>query len=436
MTHNGWRKPTPGLARAEKFAQVGERLSVPKTRAVVAVKKVAAIIGLKAPDMLLLDTLAAVTQPQDWEEGRRPIVWPSNEFLMQQAGFSLASLRRHVRRLCEAGVISMKDSPNGKRWGRRDEDGHILQAYGFDLAPLAARADEFEALYATVQEERDLCSSLRNSITVTRRVIRAKIEKATEAHLKGPWSVLEAEFKELLQNIPKRAATPEKLMDFLDWLKTLKAQVEEAFDAAFTWPDESDAQVVDMEVDNSDNVISISKNMTPSSLNNETHILTTNQLNPVNSNRFRKKARGGGVTREEPSDRVERPDEVDLNISWSTHSNQRGSEVDIPMLMASCPQFAEMARGVLGYIRNWNDIHSAAAQLRPMVGISEDAWNVANKVLGPGVAAATIALIFDKHSDGLVKSPGGYLRGIVEKAQAGELHLDRSFYGRLSEVRA
>ena len=225
-------------------------------------------------------------------------------------------------------------------------------------------------------------------------------------------------------------------MDFLDWLKTLKAQVEEAFDAAFTWPDESDAQVVDMEVDNSDNVISISKNMTPSSLNNETHILTTNQLNPVNSNRFRKKARGGGVTREEPSDRVERPDEVDLNISWSTHSNQRGSEVDIPMLMASCPQFAEMARGVLGYIRNWNDIHSAAAQLRPMVGISEDAWNVANKVLGPGVAAATIALIFDKHSDGLVKSPGGYLRGIVEKAQAGELHLDRSFYGRLSEVRA
>ncbi len=34
--------------------------------------------------------------------------------------------------------------------------------------------------------------------------------------------------------------------------------------------------------------------------------------------------------------------------------------------------------------------------------------------------------------EGEVKSPGGYLRGLVERAQVGELHLDRSFYGRLS----
>jgi len=82
------------------------------------VKKVAAAIGLKSQDLLLLDTFGAVTQPQDWERGRRPIVWASNHFLMEQTGFSLATLRRHVRRLCEVGVIAMKDSPNGKRWGR------------------------------------------------------------------------------------------------------------------------------------------------------------------------------------------------------------------------------------------------------------------------------------------------------------------------------
>ncbi len=127
---------------------------------------------------------------------------------------------------------------------------------------------------------------------------------------------------------------------------------------------------------------------------------------------------------------------MDLDISWSTHTNKRGSEVDIPMLMASCPHFAEMARGLQGYLKSWNDVHRAAAQLRPMAGISEHAWNVAQKVMGPGVAAAAIALIFDKHTDGEVKSPGGYLRGMVEKARADELHLDRSFYGRLNEVRA
>ncbi|MCY4167323.1 MAG: replication initiation protein RepC [Rhodobacter sp.] len=90
------------------------------------------------------------------------------------------------------------------------------------------------------------------------------------------------------------------------------------------------------------------------------------------------------------------------------------------------------ARATGGFLRDWNDVHRAASNLRPIVGISEDAWNVANRILGPAVAAASIALILDKSTTGEVKSPGGYLRGLVERAQVGELHLERSFYGRLS----
>ncbi len=48
------------------------------------------------------------------------------------------------------------------------------------------------------------------------------------------------------------------------------------------------------------------------------------------------------------------------------------------------------------------------------------------------IATAALVLTFDKHCAGEVASPGGYLRGIVQKAGAGELHLERSFYGRLS----
>ena len=84
MTHTGWREPTPGLMQAEKYAQVGELLSIPKTQAIVAMKKVASDIGLNASDLQMLDTLAAVTQPQDWAQGRRPIVWSSNTFLEQR----------------------------------------------------------------------------------------------------------------------------------------------------------------------------------------------------------------------------------------------------------------------------------------------------------------------------------------------------------------
>ncbi|MGC1503601.1 MAG: plasmid replication protein RepC, partial [Sulfitobacter sp.] len=236
MTQSGWRKPTPELLQAERFAEVGEQMSIPKTRAIVATKKVAAVIGLKSQDLLLLDTFGAVTQSQDWEQGRRPIVWASNHFLMQQTGFSLATLRRHVRRLCEVGVLSMKDSPNGKRWGRRDADGVIVEAYGFDLGPMAARAEEFEALYAHLQAERALCATLRNAITVTRRMIRAKIEKALEAGLRGPWTNLQGAFRELLESLPARSERAGGLESYLDRIRAFSASVETSFEMAFDWP--------------------------------------------------------------------------------------------------------------------------------------------------------------------------------------------------------
>ena len=277
---DGWRKPSAALVVAERFAKAGERLSIPKARAIVAVKKVAASIGLKSQDVLLLDTFGAVTQPQDWEEGRRPIVWASNQFLMEQTGFSLATLRRHVRRLCEVGVISMKDSPNGKRWGRRDEDGVIVEAYGFDLSPLAARAEEFETLHAHLQAERAACASLRNAITVTRRMIRAKIEKAMERGLAGPWADLKEAFEALLSGLPKRSERAGGLQHFLERIKALLASVEDAFQAVFDWPDQSDG------VGYKDQK---TKNMTPTGRNNDTHIQTTKEPDLVRSNRFETK---------------------------------------------------------------------------------------------------------------------------------------------------
>ncbi|MGB7288089.1 MAG: plasmid replication protein RepC, partial [Salaquimonas sp.] len=358
MTNNGWRKPTPGLVQAEKHAQAGERLSIPKSKAIVATKKVAAAIGLKSQDLLLLDTFGAVTQPQDWEQGRRPIVWASNNFLMEQTGFSLATLRRHVRRLCEAGLVWMKDSPNGKRYGSRDEDGVIVEAYGFDLAPLAARNAEFEALYAHLQQERQFCKSLRNKITVTRRIIRAKIEKALESRLKGPWRDLQGEFALLLQRLPKRSTAAERLLDIADWFKAFKDRVEDAFEAAFEWPQESDVNPQDKDAQTGKNIVSFNKNLIPTGVSDETHILTTNQPNPVSSNSFEEKQPEIPDPTIRPSVEVERLEEINLDIEWSTHTNARSSEVDIPMLMASCPHFAKMARDLEGgFIRSWNDLH-------------------------------------------------------------------------------
>lgn len=435
MKNNGWRKPTPGLVVAEKHAQVGEQLSISKTKSIVAIKRVASAMGLKSADVMLLDTFAAFTKPKDWEQGRRPIVWASNNYLMEQTGFSLAALKRHIRRLLELGIIWVKDSSNGKRYGHRDDSGYIIEAYGFDLSPLAARAEEFEVLHLQLQEERQFCKSLRTSLTVSRRVMRAKIEKALENGLRGPWRALKAEYEGLIDILPRGTVASSKLLNILDVFKGLQTRVEQAFEDAFEWPEHADNKK--LQSDSSEimkNSANLSNNTNSTGVNNEPHILYTNQLKPVKSNINDAKNAPQAPNKTLSAIEDDRPEK---DINWGIGDNGGlKSDVEISTVMQACPKFAEMAHDMGGYLQNWNEFHRVASQIRPMAGISEDAWNVSQRILGPHVAAAAIALIFDKYCCGEVSSPGGYLRGIVDKAKSGDLHLARSFYGRLNETRA
>ena len=423
MKHTGWRKPTPGLGVAEQLAQAGERVAVPKSTAFVAIKRVGAHIGLKAGDLLLLDTLGAFTQAQDWEEGRRPIVWASNAYLMEQTGFSLSALKRHARRLAEAGVISFKDSPNGKRWGRRDDAGIIIEAYGFDLSPLSARAEEFEQLHIEIQAERALCQRLKRQITVSRRMIRARIEAALSGALKGPWAQLTTLFEDLLARLPRRHTASETLEVLMDWFRELQERVEAAYLKAVRAD-----EVVENTRETIEQVSEKTQEMNPREVISDPHILTTTKLDPVTRNSSEKEEAAGVAPNAPPEEQVDR----ELEDWVAEVRKKRGAALDLPTVMQACPEFASWARNVGGYLKDWGDLHRVAGQLRPMIGVSEHAWNLAQDRLGPQIATAALVLTFDKHAKGEVASPGGYLRGMIEKAGAGELHLERSFYGRLS----
>ena len=74
-------------------------------------------------------------------------------------GLSPTQVKGINRALIEAGLITMKDSPNGKRYGRRDRQGRITEAYGFDLSPMAARhADR------SLREKRPIANISRTSV--------------------------------------------------------------------------------------------------------------------------------------------------------------------------------------------------------------------------------------------------------------------------------
>ena len=83
------------------------------------------------------------------------------------------------RVLFEAGIFVIRDNEQGKRYGRRGPDGRIIEAYGFDLSPLAVRYDEFIRIAAEAKVERERMKALRKRATIARRTIR-QVREALE----------------------------------------------------------------------------------------------------------------------------------------------------------------------------------------------------------------------------------------------------------------
>ncbi|HTW69151.1 MAG TPA: helix-turn-helix domain-containing protein [Acetobacteraceae bacterium] len=111
----------------------------------------------------------------------------------------------------EAGVVTMKDSPNGKRYGVRDRAGRITEAYGFDLSPIAARYPEFVRLAEEARAERAEMGRLRRRATIVRKGITQILETAAEYHLDGEdWASLARETR-TLANALKKVERPDEM---------------------------------------------------------------------------------------------------------------------------------------------------------------------------------------------------------------------------------
>ena len=76
----------------------------------------------------------------------------------------------------------------------------------------------------------------------------------------------------------------------------------------------------------------------------------------------------------------------------------------------------------------WRDIVDAADWLRHDLGVSKSLWGEACVTLGRDLAAVALAIVSTKEPEHFTASPGGYFHGMVAKAKAGELHLDRTVW--------
>jgi replication initiation protein RepC len=313
------------------------------------------------------------------------VVFPSNQQLSLRAhGMPASTLRRHLAVLVDAGLVIRRDSPNGKRYARKGASGEIELAFGFDLSPLVVRAEEFENMAAAVEAEARAVKLARERITLCRRDIAKMIATGIEEGVPtrrgghGPvdWAEVHAGFRSIVEGIPRTAARVQ-----------LEAAAEELSQLA-------------------DDVLNLL----------ETHVKTTN----MNANESRNERH---IQNSNPNPLIDlEPDFQESRAATAVPEPQtsRLAEKAYPlgMVLSACPDIADYAKGG---ISNWRDLLATAAVVRSMLGISPSAWEDAQTVMGEMQAAVVVACILQRGT--AIRSAGGYLRGLTERAKGGEFSL-------------
>lgn len=211
----GWRAPGPAVSHLELR-------TAEKTSLFAACRQAVKALGLKASQAQILETLCSFYRGEQIDG--RMLVWPSNELLEDRTGLSERSIRYAIASLIQLGVLISKDSANGKRYARKSRAGQIIDAFGFDLTPVLARADEWkQRLDAKKDLERERKHQLAE-ITIARR-------QCMEWLIDEPDDALEAKFDALARSIPRSWRSP-ALPEALEAWKRLQVAVEAHYHAA------------------------------------------------------------------------------------------------------------------------------------------------------------------------------------------------------------
>ncbi|PZQ78815.1 MAG: replication initiation protein RepC [Ancylobacter novellus] len=290
------------------------------------------------------------------------IVWPSNEQLASRAnGMPATTLRRHIAVLVDCGLVIRRDSPNGKRFARKGRGGEIEQAYGFDLSPLVARAQELHDLAEAVHAERKAFRVAKERLTLLRRDIVKLIDTGIE---------------EIIARLPRSA--PRQLVEAISAeLFALYEDIREALET-FTKTQNPDA--------NESHSGRHIQNSNPDLLSESEYSLRN------------EKGAGGSVAK---ADNVR---------------SLPKRELPLGIVLDACPGVLELVQG--DEIRHWRDFLAVAELVRPMLGISPSAWREAQEALGEQHAAITLAAIYERADQ--IGSPGGYLRSLTDRAKDGK----------------
>lgn len=411
----GLRRITPAMLPAEATAEQFAGGDITPGQALAALKSAAPRLGISPRMIHAIDWLFRFTQPQDWQAGARPIVWPSASVQAAELGVTETQARRINRHLVELGLIVMRDSPNAKRYGWRDVRGRIVEAYGFDLSPIGARIDEFRAVADAYRAERAAVARLRRRATIARNSLRQTWQTYQEQHIADPALPGIRAAADAASASLRGIALAEALTPAVERLETVARAARQALEMALAHGTNSGSDSVEM---------------SGRPHNNVRHITTTTQiLNPTDTVIASDKCSFAQVRGSQIKDSAE--GQVSKEQGGTNERNDRGS-----VLKIRPDELIRIAPRLKLYLRraspSWPEIVDAADWLRHDLGISKPLWGDACVTMGREQAAIALALVSTKPAEHFRSSPGGYFHGMVERARAGALHLDRTIWGMRS----
>lgn len=365
------------IRRQKAWADITPGKSVEKWKVFRDVSAAMGLLGIQSNSVAVLDALLTFYPDNELRQGGQLVVFPSNSQLALRAhGMAGATLRRHLAVLVEAGLIVRKDSANGKRYARKDSEGEISSAFGFDLTPMLSRSEEFASLAQQVAADRAALRNAKESLTICRRDVRKLITAGIEEGAAGDWGTLEEEYVMLVAQIP-RIATVTELASILGELQRLRIGIVNRLENQ-----------------------SFPENMSSNGAHNERHI---------------QNSKSETYTELEPA--LERK-QGEASVVPKAARSDGSKTFPLTLVLRACPAISDYA---VGGVRNWRDLMSAAVTVRSMLGISPSAYQGACETMGPENAATAVACILERAS--FINSPGGYLRDLVRRSERGEFSL-------------
>lgn len=393
-----------------------------------------------------LSLLIGYTRPQDWTRGQRPIVWLSRRETAHVLGLSTTQVGRNQAHLLDRKAIAFRDSANYRRFGYRDGDGRIVEAWGIDLSPAAALLPKLTVLSETLSRHREEWRRLKRRVSATRRRIRAALCTAlTNGSLAdAAGDVIQDELHALAAN-ERDAVTIEALHALLSDLERLEGRLRSVVEGT-EYPAPAPADAPESVHEPIDETVGESDGESAKTVATATEYGCQGNrkgLPPYdyNTNILPKEAPVAGGSRKDGVVEAAAPPEPDpapaaggpsLRAPSDTEPAPRPPRPRISydtLLAAVPPSIAALLPA--GRRPSWPELTDAAAVAAGSLGISPHAWGAACRALGRQTATIAVIVIAAKRAAGEIDSPGGYLRAMTARGQKGELRLGASVHGLL-----